>query len=131
MLDFISHPMGMGHYLPPDLPLLFEGSPKVGLGLYNSVAAALITDFGLLALGIAIYQWSTKAKDRTGKWALWLMLLFILLLSLPAAVPQLSLLPTIAMVLLLPFGNWVDRHRSSVPTSAPWLSSSLRRKTME
>ena len=112
VLDFISHPMGMGRDLPPDLPLLFEGSLKVGLGLYNSVAAALITDLGLLVGGIVIYLVSTKAQDRTGTRAFWLMVLFIAMLALPAAVPQLSLLPTFAVVLLLPIGNWVDRHRS-------------------
>ena len=112
VLDFISHPMGMGRDLPPDLPLLFEGSPKVGLGLYNSVAAALITDLGLFVGGIVIYLMSTKAQDRTGTWAFWLMVLFVALLTLLVAVPQLSIFGTIAIVLLLPLGNWVDRHRS-------------------
>jgi hypothetical protein len=40
------------------------------------------------------------------------MVLFVFTLALVAAVPQLSLLPTLAIVLLLPLGNWVDRHRS-------------------
>jgi len=112
VLDFISHPMGFGRELPPDLPLLFEGSPKVGLGLYNSVPAALITEFGLFIAGIVIYLVTTSAKDRVGKWAVWLIVLFMFLLMLPSAVPQLALLPTFATVLLLPLGNWVDRHRS-------------------
>jgi hypothetical protein len=113
VLDFISHPMGMGRDLPPDIPLLFEGSPKVGLGLYNSVAAALITDLGMFAGGIVVYLVSTRAKDRTGTWAFWLMVLSIIALAFSAAVPQLAILPTLALVLLLPFGNWVDRHRRS------------------
>ena len=112
VLDFISHPMGMGRELPPDLPLLFEGSPKVGLGLYNSVAAALVTDFGMFAGGIVVYLVSTRAKDRTGRWAFWSIVLFVALLALSAAVPQLSVLATLGLVLLLPLGNWVDRHRS-------------------
>lgn len=112
VLDFISHPMGMGRELPPDLPLLFEGSPKVGLGLYNSVPAALITEFGLFFAGIVIYLVTTRARDRTGTWAFWLMILFTFLLAGTAAVPQLTLLPVFALILLLPFGNWVDRHRS-------------------
>jgi hypothetical protein len=112
VLDFISHPMGMGRELPPDLPLLFEGSPKVGLGLYNSVPAALITDFGLFIGGIVIYLVTTRARDHIGTWAFWLMIVFIFLLAGAVAVPQLSLLPVFAMILLLPFGNWVDRHRS-------------------
>ena len=89
VLDFISHPMGMGRELPPDIPLLFEGSPKVGLGLYNSVAAALITDLGLLVAGIVVYLVSTRPKDRTGTWAFWLMMVATVLLAATAAVPQL------------------------------------------
>lgn len=122
VLDFISHPMGMGRDLPPDLPLFFEGSPKVGLGLYNSVAAALVTDIGLLVGGIVVYLTSTRAKDRTGTSAFWLMVLFIVMLALPAAVPQLSILATLALVLLLPLGNWVDRHRSLAAASVPRVS---------
>src|SRR3972149_927408 len=65
VLDFISHPMGIGQPLPPDLPLLFEGSPKVGLGLYNySLAVAIATDFGLLILGAAIYLRARKKKNQ-------------------------------------------------------------------
>jgi hypothetical protein len=126
--------MGMGRDLPPDLPLLFEGSPKVGLGLYNSVAAALVTDIGLFVGGIVVYLVSTRANDRTGTSAFWLMVLFIVILALPAAVlfivilalpaavPQLSILATLALVLLLPLGNWVDRHRSLAAASVPRVS---------
>jgi hypothetical protein len=103
--------MGLGQELPPDLPLLFEGSPKVGLGLYNSVPLALIIEFGLFAAGIAVYLLTTRPQDRTGKWALWAMLLFVFLLVVPSMVPQLNLLPVFATLLLLPLGNWVDRHR--------------------
>jgi hypothetical protein len=113
VLDFVSHPMGMGKELPPDLPLLFEGSPKVGLGLYNSVAAALITDFGLLAVGGALYLGTTRPRDRTGTWAFWLMMLSIFVLAALAAVPQLALVATLSMALLWPIGNWVDRHREA------------------
>jgi hypothetical protein len=47
VMDFISH--------TSDLPLLFSGSPLVGLGLENSLVAGLIMEFSLLAAGIAIY----------------------------------------------------------------------------
>jgi hypothetical protein len=114
--------VGTKRDLPPDLPLLFEGSPKVGLGLYNSVAAALVTDIGLLVGGIVVYLVGTRAKDRTGTSAFWLTVLFIVMLALPAAVPQLSILATLALVLLLPLGNWVDRHRSLAAASVPRVS---------
>ena len=69
VLDFVSHPIpfssfswrswqwSYGHPLPPDLPLLFAGSPKVGLGLYNSISAAQATalELGMLVLGVAVY----------------------------------------------------------------------------
>jgi hypothetical protein len=119
VLDFISHPMGMGRQLPPDIPLLFEGSPKVGLGLYNSVAAALITDLGLLLAGIVVYLVSTRPRDRTGTWAFWLMMVAIVLLATTAAVPQLSAFTTIALALLWPLGNWVDRHRTMTAAAMP------------
>ena len=50
VLDFIVH--------PPDLPLLFEGSPLVGLGLWASgpgLIASTVLEVILLAGGIALY----------------------------------------------------------------------------
>ncbi|PKL10048.1 MAG: hypothetical protein CVV51_00660 [Spirochaetae bacterium HGW-Spirochaetae-7] len=45
-----------GKPLPPDLPLLFAGSPKVGLGMYNrSYALAIAFDVWLTVAGIASY----------------------------------------------------------------------------
>lgn len=59
VIDFITHPMGAifgGTPLPPDLPLFFNGSHKVGFGLYNhSFTIAIATDIGMLILGIVIY----------------------------------------------------------------------------
>jgi len=65
VLDFISHPIpfstfswrswhwSYGHPLLSDLPLLFGGSPKVGLGLYNSISAVEATalELGMFVLG--------------------------------------------------------------------------------
>ncbi len=69
VLDFVSHPIpfssfswrswqwSYGHALPSDLPLLFGSSPKVGLGLYNSISAVEATalEFGMFILGAAVY----------------------------------------------------------------------------
>jgi len=69
LLDFVSHPIpfasfswrtwqwSYGHPLAADLPLLFAGSPKVGLGLYNSISAAKATalEVGMLFLGAVVY----------------------------------------------------------------------------
>jgi membrane-bound metal-dependent hydrolase YbcI (DUF457 family) len=64
VVDFITHPMGAilgGKPLPPDLPLFFEGSPQVGLGLYNHFfTVAMASDLLMLVLGIGIYVWYRK-----------------------------------------------------------------------
>jgi hypothetical protein len=55
MLDFIVH--------VPDLPLLFDGSPLVGLGLWASGPGLIISgilEFVLLTGGIAIYLVTRK-----------------------------------------------------------------------
>jgi hypothetical protein len=74
VIDFITHPMGAvfgGHPAAPDLPLLFGGSQKVGLGLYNySIVVAYAIEYGTIAIGIAVYVLYTlrqryKAKNES------------------------------------------------------------------
>ncbi len=81
VLDFISHPIpfpsfswrswqwSFGNSLPPDLPLLFGGSPKVGLGLYNSISAVEATalELGMFILGAAVYATHVVTKRKTGR----------------------------------------------------------------
>ena len=80
VLDFISHPIpfssfswrswqwSYGHPLPSDLPLLFSGSPKVGLGLYNSISAVEATalELGMLMLGGAAYATYVFKQRKAG-----------------------------------------------------------------
>jgi len=47
VLDFISH--------APDLPLLFNDSPLVGLGLESSILVGVIMEFSMLAIGVVIF----------------------------------------------------------------------------
>lgn len=115
VLDFISHPMGMGRSLPKDLPLFFDGSPKVGLGLYNSVIAALISEFGILGAGIFIYLKTMKPIDHTGKWAFAVLILLFAIFPLTMFLPQkLTFLATFVTLLFLPVGIWMERHRRFV-----------------
>ena len=56
-LDFVVH--------PPELPLLFGGSPTVGLGLWTSGPGLVISgilELALLAGGISIYLVTRKRK---------------------------------------------------------------------
>lgn len=79
ILDFISHPIPFpsfswrswrwdyGHALPPDLPLLFGNSRRVGLGLYNSISAVAATELevAMFVLGTAVYVLHRARQQRT------------------------------------------------------------------
>lgn len=80
VLDFISHPIpftsfswrkwqwSYGHPMQSDLTIFFAGSPRVGLGLYNSISAvqATVLEFGMFMLGTAIYV-VYVVKDRKSR----------------------------------------------------------------
>ena len=69
VIDFVTHPMGAifgGIPLPPDLHLFFNGSSKVGLGLYNhSFITAIVTDIVMIMIGLVIYvQYRIKLEKQ-------------------------------------------------------------------
>jgi hypothetical protein len=114
VLDWISH--------RPDLPLLFDGSPKVGLGLWNSVAGTVAVELGVFLGGLALYLRATRARDRVGGGALLAFALFFLVMfglnhfgpPPPPSTPQALLaLPIALLILVLPWGAWIDRHRAA------------------
>lgn len=115
-LSVLSH--WIGDFISWDhvLPLAFSDSPRVGLGLYNSVAAMLIGDFGLFGGAFAFYLFRTKANDRTGKWAPWLLVAYLIALIPTALLPgKLIVIMALGMTMVVPFGMWIDRHRSMIP----------------
>ncbi|HVM75674.1 MAG TPA: hypothetical protein VMT75_08530 [Candidatus Saccharimonadales bacterium] len=77
VLDLVSHPIPFssfswwtwkwdyGQPLPPDLPVMFGSSPRMGFGLYNRMSAveATLLEAAMLALGILIYV--RYRKNRT------------------------------------------------------------------
>lgn len=83
VLDFISHPIpfssfswrswqwSYGRPLPCDLPLLFSNSPRVCLGLYNSISAvdATVLEFGMFVVGAAVYAGSIVKRRRRSRTA--------------------------------------------------------------
>jgi hypothetical protein len=115
VLDFISHPMGLGKVMPKDLPLFFEGSPKVGLGLYTYVIPAYITEFGILLAGIFVYLKTTRPTDRMGKWSFAIFIFILALFPLSMFLPQkISYIATFITLVFLPLGIWMDKHRENV-----------------
>jgi membrane-bound metal-dependent hydrolase YbcI (DUF457 family) len=109
LLDWITH--------RPDMPLV-PGGARYGLGLWNSPVATLIAEFGLFALGAAIYLSVTKPKDRTGIGALWSLLIFLVIVYIsstfgpPPPSPRVIGYMGLALWLLVPWAAWADRHRA-------------------
>jgi len=51
--------------------------PQGGLGLWNSVAATVIVEGLLFAAGVWIYARATRARDRIGRYGLWVFVAFL------------------------------------------------------
>lgn len=116
----------VSHWLldPPmhraDLPLWpGDGSPRVGWGLWNSIPATYLIEFGVYAAGIWIYLRTTRALDRIGSWGLWayiVVLAAIYVASNGSPPPNEEALAFIALGiwLFVPWAWWVDKHRIPV-----------------
>jgi hypothetical protein len=65
LVDFITKPMTALFPEDTGLPLLFEGSPTVGLGLYRSRRAANAVEYGSLAVGTALYLQTIRDNQRS------------------------------------------------------------------
>jgi hypothetical protein len=101
----------------PDMPVTFNGTTRVGFGLWNSVPATLIAEFLLFAAGVVMYTRRTRARDRIGSIGLislvgFLLAVFLLNVFGPAP-PSVGAVAwsAEAMWLLVIWGYWVDRHR--------------------
>jgi membrane-bound metal-dependent hydrolase YbcI (DUF457 family) len=109
ILDLLTH--------RPDLPLLPGSDLKVGLGLWNSLFATILVEGGLFAFGVYYYLKITRAKNKTGVWALWSLVAFLLVIYTsnlfgpppPEAGPIAYL--GFAQWLLIAWGYWIDKNR--------------------
>ncbi len=115
VLDFISH--------RPDLPIGPGINTFLGLGLWYSRPATIIVEGLLFLIGIILYIRSTKAIDRTGTYAFWAFIGFLVLVWMgntfgppPPNVSGLGFVGLSIWILVL-WAYWVDRHRRSKPAT--------------
>jgi membrane-bound metal-dependent hydrolase YbcI (DUF457 family) len=100
-----------------DLPA-WPGGPKFGLGLWNSVALTLFAEALVFGGGLILYLRATTARDRIGLWALWSMVAFLVVcyavasLGPPPNDPKPMAISALALWLFVPWGYWIDRHRT-------------------
>jgi len=64
IVDFISKPMLAAFPTDSGLPLLFDGSPVVGLGMYSTQIGVNIGEYGSLIFGLAIYIFTVRKIKR-------------------------------------------------------------------
>jgi hypothetical protein len=111
VLDWITH--------RPDMPL-YPGSIKLGLGLWNSVAATIAVEVPIFAWGVWIYARATRARDASGRWAFLAFVAFLLLAYLadigspPPGVNALVAVGIAGTGVLVLWAWWFDRHRIPV-----------------
>lgn len=103
----------------PDLPLLGDNSPKLGLGLWNNAPATFILEAALLLAGLWLYLQGTKGTTFAGKYGMIIFAVVLILLNVfnifgppPDNARSLAIL---SLVLYFPIGGiafWLDRKRT-------------------
>ena len=116
VLDLLAH--------RPDLPLMPFSSRRYGLGLWQSPPATLAVESALLAVAIATYAMSTRARDRAGRVGLVALVVCLVaayagaIFGPPPPSPRAVAWSAQSLWLFVAWGYWLDRHR---PTRTPRL----------
>ena len=103
----------------PDLPIFPGSSVKVGLGLWNSIPLTIIVEGSIFLIGVYLYFKSTKTKNKTGTFALWSLVIFLILIYILNIIgPPPESAEAIGYVglsqwLIIAWGYWIDRNRQS------------------
>jgi hypothetical protein len=110
VLDLVAH--------RPDLPLYPGGRARFGLGLWYNPTATLIVEGVIFLVGVVAYARATQPRDRIGRYGLWALAIFLVVLYLvstfsppPPSVNALAWAALIGWPLTL-WPWWVDRHRT-------------------
>jgi membrane-bound metal-dependent hydrolase YbcI (DUF457 family) len=110
VLDWITH--------APDMPLAPGSDIKLGLGLWNSVAATVAVEMVIYAVGLWVYVRATAATDRIGGVGLWVLGIVLVgisaanLVSPPPPSVTAVAFSALGMWLFVALAWWVDRHRT-------------------
>jgi hypothetical protein len=101
----------------PDLPLAPGVEARVGLGLWNSLPAALVVELGIFFAGCWLYARCTRARDAAGRWGFAGLVAFLLVIQVanlfgppPPNVAAIAWAGHAQWLLVL-WAFWLDRHR--------------------
>jgi len=101
----------------PDLPLYPGKSPRLGLGLWNLPAVALLLEGSVFVAGIIMYLRVTKAENRAGSLGLLLLVGVLMLIYLgnilgppPPSIKAIAWAGQLQWLFVI-WAYWVDRNR--------------------
>lgn len=103
----------------PDMPLTLGGSARLGLGLWNSIAATVAVEGLLFAAGVWVYARATRPADAIGRWSFLGLIAFLTVVYAanifgpPAPSVAAVAWSAQAIWLLVAWGYWIDRHRAA------------------
>jgi membrane-bound metal-dependent hydrolase YbcI (DUF457 family) len=106
----------------PDLPLYPGSAYLLGFNLWSSLSATLVIELLIFVLGVWMYLRVTEPSDGVGKWSLWVLIAFLVVIYLAnlfgSPPPNVTALAWVgqAQWLLVAWGFWIDRHRRPVAT---------------
>ena len=109
LLDALTH--------RPDLPLGPSGTTRVGFGLWNHLAATIVFEGALFAIGIFWYARATMAVDRIGRVAFWGLMILLggiwcaNIFSPPPPNSTAVALAGLSLWLTAAWAHWFDQHR--------------------
>ena len=115
LLDFIVH--------TPDLPLLINDAPKVGLGLWNNALLTYLLEAVLVLAGLFLYMRSTQGKTKIGLYGMpvfvFLLLMFNIVnifgpLSVEDTNENIAVTSIIVYFVLALIAYWLDKKRMSI-----------------
>ena len=102
----------------PDLPIYPGGPERYGYAVWNSVEQTLLLEGAIFLAGILIYWGTTQARDRTGVYSFWSLMLLLGLLWLdsifgppPPSMTVVAVAGLAGAAIVFVWAGWIDRHR--------------------
>ena len=101
----------------PDLPLIPWINIYIGFGLWNSLVASVVVEFGLFFIGVVLYLRTTVAQSRSGKFGLWSLIVVLVIIWLanifgppPPSEKAIAVVGNASWLFVL-CAYWIDHHR--------------------
>lgn len=101
----------------PDLSIFPGYNLKVGLGIWNSLAATIIVEGLIFAVGVYLYFQTTKAKNKLGLYSLVALIVFLVVMYIsnlvgppPPSIEAIGIVGNAEWLIIL-WGYWIDKNR--------------------